>query len=121
MIVIRPDIVILDMVPLQELANTLAERITAHFGYIRNMVAETGHADSIVQFGTADMTGKMFDIFQGTGLIRYEKAHGFTDSEYVAHNLNSILPLRVTIQIIDILGTVTHIYVTVPYFATNYS
>jgi hypothetical protein len=91
MIVIRPDIVILNMVPLQELANTLAERITAYFGYIRNMVAETGHADSIVQFGTADMTGKMFDIFQGTGLIRYEEAHGFTDSEYVAHVISPLM------------------------------
>jgi hypothetical protein len=54
-------------------------------------MAQPGHPDSIIQFCTADMAGKVFHLFQRAGLIRDEKTHGFTDGKYVAH---SISPLK---------------------------
>jgi hypothetical protein len=98
MLVIRPDTGRVDLILLQEVADAPAEGIAAHFRYIGYMMAQPGHPDSIIQFRTADMAGKMFHLCQRTSLIRNEKTHGFTDGKYVAHRIspyNDYIVLRI--------------------------
>ena len=93
MVIIGPDIVIMDAIGLEEVADTLPEGIDADLGNIRHIIAQPGHADGVIQFRPADMAGKMFHFFQRPHFFSNQQAHGFADSKYFTHFfLHKIFP-----------------------------
>jgi len=85
MVVISPDIVIVDAIGLEEVADALPEGIDADLGNIRYIIAQPGHTDGVIQFRPADMAGKMFHFFQRPYFFSNQQAHGFTDSKHFTH------------------------------------
>ena len=93
MVVIGPDIIVMDIIGLEEVADALPKGIDADLGNIRHIVAQTSHTDGIIQFCPADMAGKMFHFFQRPHFFSNQQAHGLADCKHFTHGLPPIVPL----------------------------
>ncbi len=85
-VIISPDVVVVDAIGLKEVADTLPKGIDADLGNIRHIVAQTSHADGIIQFCPADMAGKVFHFFQRSHFFSNQQAHSFADSKHFTHD-----------------------------------
>ena len=85
MVVIGPDIIVMDIIGLEEVADALPKGVDADLGNIRHIVAQTGHTDGIIQFCPADVAGEMFHFFQRSHFFSNQQAHGLADSKYFNH------------------------------------
>ena len=86
MVIIGPDIVVVDAIGLEKVADALPEGIDADLRNIRHVIAQPGHADGVIQFRPANMAGKMFHFFQRPHFFSNQQAHGFADSKYFTHS-----------------------------------